>query len=200
MKIKNIIVPAAAIIIMAAILLGVSLGTDKLRAENIQNEHIAMMRMLLPGSESFVVEPYAGDDVNIRSVHKAENGFVIETGVYGCAGEIIMMVGVNNDGRVTGVVVRDMEETLGLGRNALTDHEFLFQFLNTSGNVSIASGAAAASFATSEETTAAEGDTVEVDAITGATVTSKAIARSINSAVAVVTGADAASSATTWGG
>jgi len=200
MKIKNIIVPAAAIIIMAAILLGVSLGTDKLRAENIQNEHVAMMRMLLPGSENFVVEPYAGDDVNIRSVHKAENGFVIETGVHGYAGEIIMMVGVNNDGHVTGLVIRDMQETWGLGGKALTDHEFLFQFLNTSGNVSIASGADAASFATSEETTAAEGDTVEVDAITGATVTSKAIARSINSAVAVVTGADAASSATTWGG
>ena len=43
-------------------------------------------------------------------------------------------------------------------------------------------------------------DGVEVDAITGATVTSKAIARSVNSAVAVVTGADAASAATTWGG
>jgi hypothetical protein len=82
----------------------------------------------------------------------------------------------------------------------LSTFQFLFQFLNTSGNVSIASNADAASFATSEETGAEEGETVEVDAITGATVTSKAIARSINSAVAVVTGADTASSATTWGG
>ena len=39
-----------------------------------------------------------------------------------------------------------------------------------------------------------------VDAISSATVTSKAIARSVNSAVAVVTGADAASAATSWGG
>ena len=179
MKIKNILVPAIAIIIMAAVLLGVGMGTEQLRADNIQKEHVEMMRLLLPGSENFVVEPYAGDDVNVRSVHKAENGFVIETCVYGYAGDIIMMVGVNNDGRVTGVVVRDMEETFGLGRNALTDHEFLYQFLNTSGEAEVGTN---------------------VDAITGATVTSRAIARSINSAVAVVTGADTASSATTWGG
>jgi len=39
-----------------------------------------------------------------------------------------------------------------------------------------------------------------VDAISGATVTSKAVARSINSAVAYVTGADVSSAATEWGG
>lgn len=199
MKIKNILVPAIAILVMAAILFSAGSLTAQMRAENIQKEHVEMMRMLLPDSEDFVIEPYTGDDVNIRSVHKAENGFVVETAVYGYAGEIIMMVGVNNAGRVTGVVIRDMEETLGLGRNALTDHEFLAQFLNSSGTFAVATGADAASFATSEEP-AAEGEEVTVDAITGATVTSKAIVRSINSAVAVVTGADAASSATTWGG
>lgn len=197
---KNIIVPALAILLAAAVLLGVNMGTSALRSENIQKEHIHMMQTLLPGSENFVLEPYNGEDTSILSVHKAENGFVVETAVQGYAGRIIMMVGVSNEGRVTGLVVRDMEETLGLGRNALTDHVFLAQFLNTSGNVSIAANADAATFATSEETGAAEGDTVEVDAITGATVTSKAIARSVNSAVAVVTGADAASAATSWGG
>ena len=42
--------------------------------------------------------------------------------------------------------------------------------------------------------------TADVDALSGATVTSKAIARSINSAVGFVTGADTSSSATSWGG
>ena len=46
---------------------------------------------------------------------------------------------------------------------------------------------------------AAEAQTY-VDGITGATVTSKAVARSVNSAVAYVTGADAVSGATSWGG
>jgi len=199
MNIRNILVPAIAIALMAAILFGVSAGLSDLRASNIQKEHIHMMQTLLPGSESFVVEPYTGNDANIRSVHRAENGFVIETSTYGYAGEISMMIGVSNAGRVTGLVIRDMEETLGLGRNALTDHAFLAQFLNTSGGVSIAAHSADAFSGATES--ASDGETtVEVDAVTGATVTSKAIARSVNSAVAVVTGADAASAATSWGG
>lgn len=181
---KRILVPAVTILLMAAILFGVSAGLSDVRAKNIQDEHVYMMRTLLPGSENFVIEPYTGDDANIRSVHKAENGFVVETVTYGYAGEITMMIGVSNEGTVTGLVIRDMSETLGLGRNALTDADFLAQFLNTSGGVTVA-----------------DTESVDtVDAITGATVTSKAIARSVNSAVAVVTGADAASAATSWGG
>ena len=158
-----------------------------------------MMRTLLPGSENFVREAYTGEDESIRSVHKAENGFVVEVETYGYAGDLSMLVGVSNAGKVTGVVVRDMAETFGLGMNILYDHEFLSQFLNTSGNVSIATSADAVSFATSE-TGSGEGDGLTVDGITGATVSSKAVARCINSAVAVVTGADAASAATSWGG
>ena len=200
MKLKNLIVPAVAIVVIAAILLGVNVGTSALRAQNIQKEHIYMMQTLLPGSESFVLEPYTGEDTSVRSVHKAENGFVVETAVRGYVDEIILMVGVSNEGKVTGLVVRDMNETPGLGMNALTDHVFLSKFLNTSGNAVIYTGADAASFATSETETASDGSEVNVDAITGATVTSKAIARAVNSAVAVVTGADAASAATSWGG
>ena len=194
---KYTLVPALAILVMAAILMGASAGLSDLRAENIQKEHIYMMQTVLPGSESFVREPYAGEDANVKSVHRAENGFVIETATQGYAGEIAMMIGVNNDGHVTGLVIRDMQETIGLGHNALTDADFLAQFLNTSGGVAVAAGADAVSAATGES---AETTEVTVDAVTGATVTSKAVARSINSAVAVVTGADVASSATEWEG
>ena len=176
---KYIFLPIVTILVMAAILFGASVGLSDLRAENIQKEHIHMMQTLLPGSSEFTREPYAGDDENIRSIHKAENGFVIETVTHGYVGDIAMMIGVNNDGHVTGLVVRDLSETLGLGRSALTDHEFLAQFLNTSGEAAVGEN---------------------VDAITGATVTSKAIARSVNSAIAVVTGVDAATTATVWGG
>ena len=82
-------------------------------------------------------------------------------------------------GSVTGLVVRDMRETFGLGREALTDIPFLAQFLGTDGDAAVGEN---------------------VDAITGATVTSRAIARGVNSAAAYVTGADVGSSATEWGG
>ena len=192
--------PIIAILLAALVLFGASLGLNGLAAKNAQEEHLWLMQTLLPGSESFTVEPYSGEDANIRSVHKAENGFVIETVTYGYADNITMLVGVSNDGKVTGLVVKEAHETIGLGNNALTDHEFLAQFLNGTGSFAVNTGEADA-FSGATDTAATDGEaTTDVDAITGATVTSKAIVRSVNSAVAYVTGADASSSATTWGG
>lgn len=176
---KSVFLPLIAIVAAAAVLLGLSFGLKSVAAANAQKEHLKMMQTLLPGSTEFVAEPYSGEDANIRSVHKADNGFVIETAVQGYADEITMLVGVSKEGKVTGLVVRKMHETFGLGANALNDHPFLAQFLNTDGDAQIGEG---------------------VDAISGATVTSKAIARSVNSAVAYVTGADIESGATSWGG
>ncbi len=187
-----------AIALSALVLFGASLGLSGIAAKNAQAEHLWLMQTLLPGSESFVIEPYSGEDANIRSVHKADNGFVIETVTYGYADEITMYIGVNNDGYVTGLVVYEAHETFGLGNNALTDHEFLAQFLNGTGSFTVATHGADAFSSATGETETEEG--IEVDSITGATVTSKAVARCVTSAVSYVTGADATSSATTWGG
>lgn len=197
---KPILLPVLTILIAAAILLGASFGLNELAAANAQADHLWLMQTLLPDSKEFTLEPYSGEDANIRSVHKAENGFVIETVTYGYAGDITMYIGINNGGKVTGLVVRDLSETFGLGKEALTDHEFLKQFLNSSGSFEVVTGAPDAFSGATGTVTETTGDTAEIDALTGATVTSKAIVRAVNSAVAYVTGADVASSATTWGG
>ena len=188
------------ILVAALILFGASSVLHGVASKNAQEEHLWLMQTLLPGSESFVVVPYDGEDVNIRSVHKADNGFVIETVVYGYADNIRMFTGVNNDGLVTGLVVREAHETVGLGNEALTDHVFLSQFLNSGGTFEVATHGADAFSSATGTADAGTGETVEVDGITGATVTSKAVAKSVNSAVAYVTGADVATSATSWGG
>lgn len=175
---KSILLPVLTILLAAVLLLALTLGLSGAANANAQQEHLNILRILLPGSSSFTLEPYSGEDENIRSVHKGETGFVIETVTSGYAGEITLLVGVSSEGSVTGLVVRDMSETFGLGANALTDTDFLAQFLNVSEEVEIGDG---------------------VDALTGATVTSKAIARGVNSAVAYVTGADISSGATSWG-
>ena len=172
---KNIL----ALLLAALILMGLSYGLRDMAQANADAVELAVMQALVPGSEEFVDEPYTGEDANVRAVYKSNTGFVVETATHGYVDEIVMLVGVSNDGEVTGLVVRDMHETYGLGGNALTDWEFLGQFLYGSGDAEIGGN---------------------VDAITGATVTSKAVARCVNSAVAVVTGADAESSATSWGG
>ena len=197
---KGILLPILAILLAAAILFGAALGLNGIAAANAQKAHLQLMRTILPGSENFVLEPYDGEDANIRSVHKGENGFVIETVTYGYAGDINLLIGVSNSGKVTGLVVQSMSETFGLGANALNDHVFLAQFLNTEGNVAIGTAGEDAFSGATAAAEPAAGEEVYVDAITGATVTSKAIARCVNSAVGYVTGADASSAATSWGG
>lgn len=179
MKQKGLISAFCAVALASLLLFGLSRGLGPLAGKNAQAEQLAMMTRLLPGSGSFTPEAYSGDDPFITAVWKGQGGFVIETETQGYVGGITLLVGVSSSGKVTGLVVRAMEETYGLGGNALTDTAFLAQFLNTSGQASV-------------------GETV--DALTGATVTSKAITWGVNSAVAYVTGADISSGATVWGG
>ena len=195
---KKILLPILAIAVMAVMVLSITLATAGIANEKAQQEHLWVMQTLLPGSENFTVEPYEGEDANIRSVHKGETGFVIETVTRGYAGDIVMLIGVSKEGKVTGLTIRDMQETPGLGMSAMWDEQFLAQFLNTEGGVAIGTaGEDAFSGATGSDTAETE---IYVDGISGATVTSKAIARCVNSAVAYVTGADVDSGATSWGG
>ena len=198
---KTIAMPIVALILAAVILLVGYNAANGIRAQREEAELLAKMQTILPGSVNFVQEEYTGEDGNIREVYKGETGYVIKTVTYGYAGNITMLIGVSNDGAVTGLQVREMQETFGLGGEALTDWEFLAQFLNTTGNVTVGTPGQTDAFSSASGTTETlDGEEVYVDAITGATVTSKAIARSVNSAVGFVTGADASSEATSWGG
>lgn len=177
--VKSCFVSVVAILLAAAVLIGLSWGLSDLKAANAEGEWNAKLQKLLPGSAEFTIEEYTGTDANICSIYKGDNGYVVLTATQGYAGKIAMLVGVGNDGKVKGLQIREMSETFGLGWNALTDVDFLKQFLNTTGDAQVGGN---------------------VDAIAGATVTSKAVARCVNSAVAFVTGADADSGATSWGG
>ena len=177
---SKIVTPILVIVIVAVVLLGgkaVLSGTANANVEIARNK---MMLAILPGSTSFAPEEFdATQNSAIKSVYKAENGYVIESTAYGYNGDITLMVGVSNEGKVTGLVVEDMQETRGLGAEALTNVPFLAQFLLTGGDAEVGNN---------------------VDALTGATVSSKAVTKAVNSAVAYVTGADTSSSATEWGG
>ncbi len=189
----------AVILLIPLLLFASAFGLQHVAAANAQREHVWLMETLLPGGQDFVKVAYTGDDQNIRSVHKSDAGYVIETAVQGYADEIIMLVGVDNAGTVMGVVVLEAHETPGLGNRILTDHVFLSQFLSKSGSFTVETAGADA-FAGASSGGATAGEEIAVDAISGATVSSKAVIRSINSAVAYVTGTDIDSSATTWGG
>lgn len=176
---KRHLIPAIAFAVAVCVLLACSAILAPTAREKEQETLDWLCSQILPGGENFTQEAYSGEDENIVAVFKADEGFVIQTRVQGYADDIVALVGVNTDGTISGLVVQEMQETLGLGMQALSSVEFLSQFLF-----------AGTSFTVGEN----------VDALTGATVTSKAIAKAVNSASAYVTGADVDSGATQWGG
>ncbi len=189
----------AVILAIALVLLGAAFGLKGITRANTQKAHIKLMETLLPDGKDFIKLDYTEKDGIIRSVHKADNGYVIETVTAGYADKITMLVGVDNNGTVTGVVVYRANETNGLGNEILTDHVFLSQFLNKSGTFTVGAAQNDA-FSSATDTTESNGQEITVDGISGATVSSKAVAKCVNAAVAYVTGADTETSATEWGG
>ena len=176
---KQIWKPLLALVVAVGILLGLSAVLEPV-AEAKQLEHDQMvMGYLLMGSETFTEEPYTGEDTAITTVYKGETGYVVETVVDGYAAPMVLWVGVKNDGYVTGITVRDLDETPGLGRRTASDVDFLLQFLRSTGESAVGE---------------------DIDAVTGATVSSKAVTKAVNAAVGFVTGADVSSGATEWGG
>ena len=179
MNLKQIWKPLLALVLACGVLLGLSAVLQPV-AQAKQQEHDRMvMGYLLMDSETFEEEAYTGEDTAITAVYKGETGYVVETEVDGYADKMTLWVGVKNDGYVTGITVRDLDETPGLGRKTASDVDFLLQFLRGTG-------------------TSAVGE--DIDAVTGATVSSKAVTKAVNSAVGFVTGADVSSGATEWGG
>lgn len=169
---------ALTIVAAAVVLFGVSTALAPVAAGNAQANREELMTLLLPGSTSFEEEEYTGEDACIKAVYKADNGYVVCTAAAGYVGDVVLLVGVDNDGIVTGVTVQELSETFGLGARARSDGDFLVQFLGTSGEAAVGE---------------------DIDALTGATVTSKAVTKAVNAAAAFVTGADVSSSATEWG-
>lgn len=176
---KNLVKSLGAIVVLFVLLFGLRTALTPMIAEKAAAEQQAMLETLLPGSKTFTSETYVGEDTNITGLWHGETGTVVETTVDGYAAPICVWAGVDANGSITGVVVRQMNETFGLGRNALTDTAWLSQFIGTTGSAEVGS---------------------DIDAITGATVTSKAIAKAVNSAAAYISGADVSTGATEWGG
>ena len=142
-----------------------------------EEERIAVFQKLLSGKGEIHTEQIHGEE-NVKAAWSHPEGYVVETGVPGYVDEIVLWTAVDPDGHVTGLTVRRMNETYGLGGRALRDRMFLRQFLGTQGFAEVGTN---------------------VDALTGATVTSKAIAKAVNAASVYVTGADGLTEPTEWG-
>ena len=164
----------AICIVVAAALAGVNAITkpviDELNAAAIQ-EAIATV---LPGGFDNEVSDFTDATGIVSKVYQGANGYAVEVGPGGFDNTITMMVGIDNEGKVLGISVVSHTETAGLGAVAGAGTPagvaFRDQFVGASGSVSVTK----------------DGGTM--DAITGATITSRAICVGVNAALDVVAG------------
>ena len=140
---------------------------DRLNAEKTQNAIMAV----LPGGGELTDLPavgYEGADL-VSKVYKGENGYAIEVKPAGFDNTITMMVGIGNDGKVLGISIVSHTETAGLGAVAAADNSagetFRGYFVGKSGSVAV------------------DKDGGEIGAITGATITSRAVCDGVNAAL-----------------
>ena len=160
--------------VVAAALAGVNAVTAPVIAELNAAATQEAISAVLPGGFDSEVADYADATGLVSKVYQGANGYAVEVGPSGFDNTITMMVGVDNEGKVLGISIVSHTETAGLGAVADADTPkgiaFRDQFVGASGAVSVTK----------------DGGTM--DAITGATITSRAICVGVNAALDCVAG------------
>lgn len=131
----------------------------------------AAIETVLPGGGT-PVEDFADESGLVSRVYRGDNGYAVEVNPAGFNGPITMMVGVDHSGRVLAVSVVTQTETAGLGAVSAADtsagEAFRGQFTGLTGELTVTK----------------DGGTV--DALTGATITSRAVTAGVSAALACV--------------
>lgn len=158
---------------LIALIAGLALGaTYYVTKEPIE----AQTRLAVEAARAEVFEGTFAQDTqeklpgSIKTLYMAKgdlNGYVMEVEAAGYGGIFTVTVGVTADGIITGVVVGDNSETPGLGKNAQKP-EFAAQFAGKDGAVTVKQGGGASGN--------------EIDALTGATITTQAVTTAVNEA------------------
>lgn len=169
--------------ILAAICLVVSLALsstnmitkDKISAINKQNREKAMSRVL--SAETYTESTISIDGEEKTYYVASDNGvtlgYIFITGANGYGGEVSVMTAVLPDKTIKAVEILDVSsETPGLGQNAAKE-DFYGQFKDMSGDLTVVK-------------TGTDVDAGEVNAVTGATITSKAVTKAVNEALDIM--------------
>ena len=177
----TLVIVLACICLVSAAVLGlvnkVTVGPIQANTEKTVQESLRTV-MPIDGDYEDVTDQYSGDPVTVdvtgsvvpvKAVYKAgDEGYVVESmSPNGFGGALDMMAGVDNDGNVTGIAIISHAETSGLGSKS-TDPEWQAQFKGVNGTIGVTK------------------DGYQINAITGSTITSRAVCDGVNAAIAVV--------------
>ncbi|MCQ2418985.1 MAG: RnfABCDGE type electron transport complex subunit G [Clostridia bacterium] len=163
--------------IVAGLLGAVNYITKEKITENTDQKIREAISLVLPDASG---EPEKGrlteaDEKNgIKAIYCVGDSYALELEVSGSQGIIDLMVGVDTSGTVQGVQIISHSETPGLGAvaasNGAKGESFRSQFVDKSGEIKVTK------------------DGGEIAALTGATVSSRAICKAVSIATAYVEG------------
>ena len=160
--------------VVAVALAGVNGITAPAIAELNAQKTQEAISAVLPGGFDSEITDFADASGIVSKIYQGEGGYAVEVGPGGFDNTITMMVGIDNEGKVLGISVVSHTETAGLGAVAAAGTPagiaFRDQFVGASGTVTVTK----------------DGGTM--DAITGATITSRAICVGVSAALDVVAG------------
>ena len=149
-----------AIAVSAALLLSAvnMITRDRIEA-NRQAVVMEAVRAIFPDSDGY--EEYDGEfSDTVKTVYTVGDSYCVTVTPNGFGGEIEMMVGIDTDGTVVGIRILEMSETPGLGTKV--DGEYLNGYTGLSGSLTLGR---------------------DIDAVSGATVSSKAVLAGVNAAL-----------------
>lgn len=153
--------------VVAAALAGVNaLTADKIAATKAANTQAAVNAVLPGGGEEISFRDETG---MVSKVYASDTGYAVEVLTAGFGGTLDMMVGVDKAGNVLAIQIISHSETPGLGAvsaaKSSAGESFRNQFAGMSGQLSVTK------------------DGGQVEALTGATITSRAVTRGVNAAL-----------------
>lgn len=171
---KDDIIKPVAVLLAICIIIPLALSvTNKITAEKIarlETENSNKIMALLVKAES-----YKRCETNGIVYYAAVNGgntaaYIFTESAKGYGGDVSVMTAVNTDGTVSGTAILDVSnETPGLGQNAAKEG-FYSQFKRLKKGISLLKNGA-------------DGEKNEINAVTGATITSAAVTRAVNAAL-----------------
>ena len=151
--------------VVAAALACVNAITKDAIAANQEKKTQDALAVVLPDAGKLEKVALTGDTGIVSEIYSDGTSYAVKVGPSGFAGEVTMMVGIS-DGKVTGISVISHTETAGLGAVAAAQNAkgeaFRGQFVGQSGELAV-------------------GD--QIDAMSGATITSKAVVSGVNAAL-----------------
>ena len=178
MNMKEVIKPAVILFVICVAVSAALAGTNLLTADRIARaaaQKAEESRMVvLPEAEAFQASEDGTHYIGLskEAPEGVVVGYVFETESKGYGGTVKVMTGINTEGNITGVIVLSHSETPGLGANAEKE-SFREQYKQPVANN--ANGIQVVKFQAPNEG--------EIQAMTGATITSTAVTNAVNLAI-----------------